>query len=97
MARRKTINVDSITAQINDMIRLSTGTPQQRQGLLAAIETILHETGNYKGFRYLTQNEVPAGFHRPGINISHIDGQHLENYDARFENTDRTRVAYFLS
>jgi hypothetical protein len=96
MARRKTINVDSITATINDMIRLSTGTSDHRQGLLAAIETILHETGNYKGFRYLTQNEVPAG-HLPGINISHIDGQHLENYDARFENTDRTRVAYFLS
>ena len=97
MARRKTINVDSITAQINDMIRLSTGTPEQRQGLLAAIETILHETGNYKGFRYLTQNEVPAGYHRPGINISPIDGQHFEDIVARFDNTDSTRVAYFLS
>ena len=94
MARRKTLDVVEFTAQINEVLAQSTCESGIRRGMMTALETVLHQTGNYRGFRYLVENEVPAG-HAPGINTSPVDGQHLENFEARFANTDRTRVAYY--
>jgi hypothetical protein len=47
---------------------------------------ILHETGNYSGFRYLTEKEVPEG-HLPGIRWK--DGTY-----PIFAHTDHTRVEF---
>ncbi len=67
MARsRKTVDVDEVRIKINDMLRLSTVSRDVRRGMQTAIEEILYMTGNYKGFRYLDQTEVPEG-QRPGI------------------------------
>jgi len=91
---RKRFNIDDFRHRANETLASSTGSADQRQGIMWAIEHVLLDTGNYRGFRYLTANEVPAG-HVPGINISPIDGQHMEDHEARFTNTDRTRVSYF--
>ena len=91
---RKTFNVSDFIARTNERLSISTCVPEIRMGMMAAAEEVLHATGNYKGFRYLTVNEVPAG-HKPGINISEIDGQHLEVYEQRFLDTDNTRIRYF--
>jgi hypothetical protein len=61
--------------------------PAYRQGISEVVSSILMDTGNYRGFRYLHQNEVPAGF-APGIFPS-------DNYDERFEGTDPTRIQYY--
>ena len=37
-----------------------------RQGLINSLEYVLHASGNYYGFRYLFQAEVPTG-ELPGI------------------------------
>lgn len=95
MPIRKTLDVVKFTAQINEVLSQSTCEPGIRQGMMTALETVLHQTGNYQGFRYLVENEVPSG-HAPGINISPVDGQYLENFEARFANTDRTRVSYYV-
>jgi hypothetical protein len=58
-----------------------------RKGVMVMIEAVLMDTGNYKGFRYLAQDEVPTGC-TPGIRRDRGD-------EKKFENTDNTRVRYF--
>jgi len=59
-------------------------------------ENLLMEAGAYKGFRYLTVDDI--GFDmwvaRPGMNTD-ANGEMIENIDARYTNTDSTRVQYF--
>ena len=38
----------------------------QRQARNSLLEVLLHETGNYRGFKYLTALDLPAG-QKPGI------------------------------
>jgi hypothetical protein len=64
--KKKTIDVDWVRTKINHMLRVSVTTPDIRYGNCVALELILMETNNYKGFRYLTQDEVPRG-QKPGI------------------------------
>jgi hypothetical protein len=63
---RKTINVDELRDKTNEMLAKSTCSPDVRQGTIDILEYVLHETGNYKGFRYLTEREVPD-MHLPGV------------------------------
>ena len=62
-----------------------------RQGAMQVLEQVLHATGNYRGFRYLTADEVADG--APGINM--VSGQIHPDPVLRFVNTDCTRVKYF--
>lgn len=90
MASRKTFSVDKFKELVNDSLATSWGTdPKYREGLCAALEHVLHEIGNYKGFRYLTKDEVPEG-QLPGINTPSED----LSYEDRFKNTDHTRRRY---
>jgi hypothetical protein len=50
---RKTISVDSIRERVNTRIAHREGTADSRRALGALLESILHDSGNYKGFRYL--------------------------------------------
>lgn len=94
MTKRKTFEVETFLKQINDMLKLSQCDPEGRKTMQVILESVLMETGNYKGYRYLTLSEVPEG-HLPGINISPIDGQYPEDIVHRFKDTDSTRVCYF--
>ena len=62
---------------------------QYRHGVIACLEFVLHDMRNYKGFRYLSEDEVPSG--RPGINRL----PDKRDFEARFANTDSTRRYYF--
>lgn len=66
MAKRKTVNIIDLRIKVNDMIRLSTCSKDVRRGMIAVLETMLLDTGNYNGFRYLEADEVPEGS-QPGI------------------------------
>lgn len=91
---RKTFSVDEFRTRINDSLCHSHmyehGRPW-RLGLIDALESVLHSTGNYKGYRYLTSNELADG-ELPGI--QYLNGQPAP-YPERFENTDDTRRSYF--
>lgn len=63
---KKTVKVENLRDTINDMLQNSTASRDVRRGMMAVLETVLHETGNYRGFRYLTEVEVPDGC-LPGI------------------------------
>ena len=89
MSRRKTIEVSQLVAHVNESLRTSTDSPEVRLGMILLLDKVLFETGNYNGFRYLYEYEVPSG-HRPGINAT----ADFDAYDAKFKDTDKTRVNY---
>ena len=51
MKTKKTISVDTLRTIINDRIRHCSEI--EAQELCALLETVLHQTGNYKGYNYL--------------------------------------------
>lgn len=90
MAKRKTVTIEFLVNMTNDICKDSAADRKDvRQGAMNLLETALHSTGNYSGFKYL--HTVADGL--PGVNYK--DG-HPMDYPERFENTDRTRVHYFL-
>jgi hypothetical protein len=110
MAQRKTINVQEVkdwaNQQFESTIRWNKETNEYeevdaawREGVQTMLENILMSTDNYKGFRYLREDEVPEKA-LPGIRETESGfGKSIEELEdiqfGRFENTDRTRVRYF--
>ena len=66
MARRKTFDVDQLRISVNSRLAGSVCSADVRSGMCSILEEVLHDTGNYRGFGYLTATEVPRG-HLPGI------------------------------
>jgi hypothetical protein len=91
MAKRKTIVVEKLLKEVNDMLKNSTCEPDVRNGMCAVLESVLHSTGNYNGYRHLCGGEVPSG-HKAGV---HFDENRLIlPYPDRFKDTDNTRRLY---
>lgn len=90
---KKTINVKSVVESLNEVFAKSICDHNIRIGQISVIEQILHKSGNYKGFRYLLQHEVPVG-ELPGVRYD-SNGEILP-YPERFNNTDPTRVEFFV-
>jgi len=88
---RKTINVKALVNYANWQLKQSVTDQGHRRGIQTMVEQVLMESGNYRGFRYLKQDEVPQG-HIPGIYMD-ADGKMLP-YPERFEGTDTSRVEY---
>lgn len=90
MAKRKTFDVAELVNLVNGICKDSDPEyAERRQGAMNVLECILHQTGNYKGFRYLMNGQCSGN---PGVRYK--DGNILD-YPARFEDTDRTRVMYY--
>ena len=89
--RQKTIPVEELVRTINHLLATHTSTPDYALGLIVALEQILNQTNNYRGYQYLEQHEVPKGF-QPGIIWE--EGQQGRK-EATFLNTDPTRVRYY--
>jgi len=92
MARaRKNIEVAAVKNMFNETLRTSYPDDRRiRERLQYMLEKLLHETGNYKGFRYLLASECDGD---PGI--IYQDGQPHYDYRLRFAGTDPTRVEYY--
>ena len=65
-----------------------------RDTMISFIENVLMETGNYKGFRYLIDQDMEKSDY--GV----VPGRHFTtdgdlSYDQQFANTDCTRVHYY--
>jgi len=88
---KKTISIQKLIESLNYRLANTHETsPKERQAMMSMIEDILHETGNYNGFVYLEQHEVPLGC-KPGIKPYSEEGNVCGD---RFINTDPTRVRY---
>lgn len=87
MAARKTFNVEKILQYANGFLSAPGGTKESRYGVICLIDTVLSEAGRYRGFLYLSENEVHTG-DLPGIRLGVIDN------DTMFEHCDCTRRRY---
>jgi hypothetical protein len=85
---KKTIPVQTIVTQLNETLANGFQTIQERQAIMIFAERILRDTGNYRGFRYLTQDEIP------GCQIPGIRPGGSTDHESRFTNTDPSRVKY---
>ena len=88
---RKTVEVDKLREFSNGFLA-GAGDRTVRKGIISLLEFALHQSGNYNGFTYLSDREVAVG--KPGVNVQE-NGCIVEDYDARFEDTDDTRRKYF--
>jgi len=92
---RKTFDVSRMKEVANQQLRDSVaecgGTPEYREGIIAMISSILHESGNYTGFMYLEECQVPA-FERPGMREGMKEDGRMGWV---FDDCDRTRVRFF--
>jgi len=85
---RKTIEVEHVKQYVNGFCAAKGGSRDARQAVTTVFESILFATGNYRGFRYLSQDEL-SEFDVPGIKTDY-DGS-----NSNFVDTDGTRVYYF--
>lgn len=59
MGKRKTVAVTELVARVNRMIAASADEMQaERQALAVLLESVLMDTGNYKGFQYLSSEFI---------------------------------------
>lgn len=88
---RKSVNVQELKAVVNESLRVSTCSVDVRQGMIYVLEKALHMSGNYRGFQYLTADQVPAG-EKPGIQLF----RDTLDLDSRFDpnTTDSTRIEF---
>ena len=92
---KKTIKVCDFVIKMNKLLANSTCDIKVRDGIIFALESVLFDTGNYAGYRYLLDTEVPAGKKNlPGVRYD--EEGNLLPYQTRFLNTDDSRRQYFL-
>jgi len=88
---RKNFSIKWLIEHVNKFNATSADSYQdEREGKSMLLETILHEAGMYKGFSYLSADELEGDAMSVGIREQKEDGSW------NFDDTDRTRVAYFI-
>jgi len=55
--QRKTIEVGTLLHRLNYFLENDQGTPEEREIMCTFVEGVLHDTGNYEGYRYLDARE----------------------------------------
>ena len=95
MTTRKTVKIADLVKDANEKFATMTDEfgsdagKNYRDFLFYYVTDLLMRTENYKGFRYLSESEVPAGTN-PGIRWS-------EDGSPEFTDTDASRVAFFYT
>ena len=90
--KHKTINVKDLINLINEILRSSILTKEERSGIITLTYQMLGSTGNYYHKEYLTEDEVPQG-QLPGIREIYYRCNQLSWQDQHY-NTDLTRVKF---
>jgi hypothetical protein len=60
---KKTFRVEDLIDKINHMLAVSTCSQETRFGMIAALEVVLHDTGNYRGYNNI----------KDGVICNHVD------------------------
>jgi hypothetical protein len=55
--KRKTVDVGTILYRLNYFLKNDKGSVEEREVMCSFVEGILHDTGNYEGYRYLDARE----------------------------------------
>jgi len=56
--QRKTIEVGTLLHRLNYFLENDKGTAEEREVMCTFMEGVLHDTGNYEGYRYLDTDEI---------------------------------------
>jgi hypothetical protein len=95
MSKRKTVDVEFVKTLVNNMLEHGAYDDDRHQqfrfGALTVLEEILHETGNYRGYGYLLQEQLLPTC-RPGVN--YLNGVPHPDFEERFADTDNSRRVY---
>lgn len=76
---RKTIAVGTLLHRLNYFLANDRGTADEREIMISFVEGILHDTGNYRGYRYLDTAEIEGNGSRRYYFVS---SKIQEEYDA---------------
>ena len=76
---RKTIEVGTLLHRLNYFLANDRGSADQREIMASFVEGILHDTGNYRGYRYLDTDEIEGNGSRRYYFVS---SKIQEDYDA---------------
>jgi len=88
---KKTVKVEDLKNQINDMLLNSKDDFQQgRSAVSIILEKVLMNADKYKGFGYLSKSDMQKSSYGTSVGIVYDD-----NNNPIFENTDHTRVHYY--
>lgn len=92
---RKTIEVSRITERLNHILL---NTPDSfkpsREVIDSVLVKFLHDTGNYRGFRYLTKYDMQESLDGHSFGINNVNMHHA-TMEEKFDGTDSTRRCYF--
>ena len=89
---RKTVKVADVVGFVNEELARVNSTVEGRQAMMLLAERVLHEADCYKGFWHLSDLDLPKEV-TPGIRYYDNGGVNDEH---KFDDTDRTRVQYFI-
>ncbi len=89
---RKTVNIETIKGYVNNFCLNSADDESQARGALGTmIENVLMDSGNYKGFSYLSQRDMNIkSTHGVSFGVFVNDKQ-----EHSFEDSNCTSVRYF--
>ena len=79
---RKTIEVGTLLHRLNYFLKNDRGTADEREIMISFVEGILHDTGNYRGYRYI---ESPVEGEVDGLGSRRfyfVSGKIQEDYEA---------------
>jgi hypothetical protein len=96
MKGKKTIKVETLKRSINDIILHSTDERvEMRHAAAIVLERVLHDTGNYHGFNYLTKEDMKRSNAGTSVGILTDESGKLLPDRERFIGVDVSRVFYY--
>jgi hypothetical protein len=79
---RKTIEVGTLLHRLNYFLASDRSTAEEREVMCTFVEGVLHDTGNYEGYRYLDTDEIEGNGTR---RFYFVSSRIQEDYDAAAE------------
>ena len=76
---RKTVEVGTLLRRVNYFLASENSTADEREVMCTFIEGVLHDTGNYRGYRYLDTDQIEGNGSRRHYFVS---GKIDEDYAA---------------
>ena len=97
---RKTFDVSKIKDRVNFYLLNSKDSNRgERRGMMTMLEGILHDSGNYRGFGYLSVRDMENSVNGTTYGVRpYADSEELKMMQAEgtlFDGTDNTRIHYF--
>lgn len=90
---RKTIEVGKVLNIANHFLAAQNTTAAEREGVCALLETVLHESGNYMGFRYLENVFNETDFQSDGTRRYYYPSNAVrDDFEAELRNINLIRV-----